>query len=92
MSFVPKGGFISVVPVEEQLSKNTLESRGFSSIVDISKIMGSKKKENLFLAFGSEDEEGAMEYEIDNITNRTPYKFETFLVSPKKNSKKHKKK
>ena len=62
MSFEPSYGFPGIIREDDiDVSKETLESRGFATtnIVNISNIMESKKKENLFVAFGSEEEEGA---------------------------------
>lgn len=60
MQFEPMGGFPSIIRADDDISEKTLESRGFTTtnIVSISNIMDSKKKENLFMAFGSEDEDG----------------------------------
>ncbi|BCS83254.1 hypothetical protein QLL95_gp0869 [Cotonvirus japonicus] len=58
MQFVPMGGFPPIVKKNNKnLSSSILETRGFSSnIVDIEKIINSKKKKDLYLAFGSDNE------------------------------------
>ncbi len=61
MQFEPVGGFPPIVRVDDvKIKDKTLESRGFATtnIVSINNIMDSKKKENLFVAFGSDDENG----------------------------------
>jgi hypothetical protein len=62
MQFEPVGGFPPIIREDQaKIPEKTLESRGFATtnIVSINKIMDSKKKENIFIAFGSEDEDGA---------------------------------
>ena len=62
MTFKPMGGF-PPIDLDDIESKNnfdnkTLETRGFSaSIVNVGEIVKSKKKENLFSAFGPIDDE-----------------------------------
>ena len=59
MPFEPIGGFPPIMRKDASaLSEKSLEARGFetTSIVNISDIMINKKKENLYIAFGSEDE------------------------------------
>ncbi len=62
----PIGGFPPIIIVNKNIEDKTLESRGFSTtnIVSINNIMDLKKKENLFIAFGTEEEDG-----IDSIYN-----------------------
>ena len=77
MTFEPRGGFPSIIRIEDDnISRKTLESRGFTTtnIVNISNIMESKKKENLFLAFGTEEEDG-VDYFIENMLDHTPNEF-----------------
>ena len=62
MPFKPKGGFPSIVrKIYNKTEDDKIPtSRGFSDrkrIIDISQILENKKRENLFLAFG-DDEEG----------------------------------
>ena len=78
MQFEPVGGFPSFVLEENNISEKTLESRGFAAtnIVSINNIMDSKKKENLFLAFGSEDEDTMGRIIESNFTDN-PYDYET---------------
>ncbi len=61
MQFEPTGGYPPIIRIDEsKISGKTLESRGFATtnIVSINNIMDSKKKENLFIAFGTEEEDG----------------------------------
>lgn len=72
MQFEPMGGFPSIIRVKDSdINKKTLESRGFSTtnIVSISNIMDSKKKDDLFMAFGTEDENG-IDYAMDTMMSR----------------------
>lgn len=57
--FIPVGGFPPIVKKQKKIDQKTLESRGFAStnIVSINNIMNSKKKENLFTAFGSTNDD-----------------------------------
>ncbi len=77
MSFEPIGGFPSIILKDNNINKKTLESRGFSAtnIVSINNIMNSKKKENLFLAFGSDEEDG-LNYAIENTFTDNPYDYD----------------
>lgn len=78
MSFDPIGGMIAIVRVEDpEVTEKTLESRGFATtnIVNISDIMEAKKKENLFIAFGSEEED-AIDFKIDAMLERTPDQYD----------------
>lgn len=77
MSFEPIGGFPSIILENNNINKKTLESRGFSAtnIVSINNIMNSKKKENLFLAFGSDEEDG-LNYAIENTFTDNPYDYD----------------
>ena len=95
--FVPLGGFPPLYRKDDKKpTEKTLESRGFVStnIVSISNIMSSKKKENLFNAFGSEDEDG-VNLTINGLYE-TPYDFdeidETKLKSKDKGKNKNKNK
>ena len=72
--FEPIGGFPPIVREEDvKIGEKSLESRGFSTtnIVSINKIMDSKKKENLFIAFGSDEEDGIDEF-VTGMIERTP--------------------
>lgn len=78
-NFEPTAGFPPLVRADDTaVPEGTLESRGFSTnIVNISNIIESKKKENLFLAFGSEDEDG-IDYYMNNFVEQTPHKYSEF--------------
>lgn len=57
----PIGGFPPIRIINKNaISEKTLENRGFSgtNIVSINNIMDLKKKENLFIAFGTDNEDG----------------------------------
>ena len=86
MSFQPMGGFPSIVRLDDKkISEKTLESRGFtaSNIVSIGNIMESKKKENLFLAFGTEEEDG-IDLAIEGIFYTSPHMYNNISISSKK--------
>lgn len=77
MSFKPIGGFPSLIKKENaKISEKTLESRGFATtnIVSINNIMDSKKKENLFIAFGTEEEDGT-DFFINDFITENPYEY-----------------
>ena len=77
MSFEPIGGFPSIIlGNEDNIEGKVLETRGFAgtNIVSINNIMDSKKKENLFLAFGSEGEDG-MHYVVENMFTDNPHHY-----------------
>lgn len=76
MSFQPMYGFPPIVPEEEKIPEKTLSERGFgtANIVSIGKIMDIKKKENLFLAFGSEEEDG-VDFLIQDMFDKTPHEY-----------------
>jgi len=79
MQFRPIGGFPSIIREEDaKISNKSLESRGFATtnIVSINNIMESKKKENLFIAFGSEEEDGGVDYEMENLFTMRPRKYD----------------
>lgn len=90
MQFEPLGGFPPIIRLGNQKKPDdkTLESRGFASsnIVSIGNIMKAKKEQDLFIAFGSTEEEGT-EFMIDNFYNSTPNNYE-FYNSEKINKKK----
>lgn len=80
MSFEPMGGFPSIIRLKnEKVTKQTLESRGFgtTNIVSINNIMENKKKENLFIAFGTEEEDG-VDFMIDGMFTEKPYEYDKF--------------
>lgn len=85
MSFEPMGGFPSIVRSDEKVAEKTLESRGFaaSNIVSIGNIMESKKKENLFLAFGADEEDG-IDLAIEGMFYHSPYEYKKISLSKKK--------
>jgi len=98
MQFEPLGGFPPLIRVEDIKPTKTSETRGFgtTNIVSISNIMDSKKKENLFIAFGSEDEDGndllvSGLFDNPHDYNRIIYK-DIPNTKPKKNAKKNQKK
>lgn len=83
MQFKPIGGFPSIVRIgDKNISEKTLESRGFATtnIVSISNIIDAKKKENLFTAFGSEEEDGI---DTQSIFNRTPHDYDDIGMEDK---------
>lgn len=90
MSFIPQFGLPPIIRADdEKISEKTLEERGFSTtnIVSIGKIMDTKKKQNLFLAFGSEDEDG-VDLFIQDMVETTPNEYnEMVYFTDKKNSK-----
>jgi len=88
MQFEPIGGFPSIIRVDDDnINEKTLESRGFATknIVSIRHIMDLKKKENLFMAFGSDEEDG-IDFQIDAMFTENPhdYKDIAFNSVPKK--------
>jgi len=83
--FIPLGGFPPLYRQEDKkVSEKTLESRGFVStnIVSISNIMSSKKKENLFNAFGTDEEDGVQSEIAVNGLYETPYDFTGIQLEP----------
>ena len=88
MQFEPIGGFPSIVRVDDaKISEKTLESRGFATtnIVSINNIMDSKKKENLFMAFGTDEEDG-IDFQIQAMFTENPHEYKdiSFKSIPKK--------
>lgn len=60
MQFEPMGGFPPIVRITDtKIPENVLDTRGFTSsnIVSINQIMKSKRKEDLFSAFGTDDKD-----------------------------------
>jgi len=91
----PIGGFPPIVSdTETKIGEKTLESRGFATtnIVSISNIMDSKKKENLFVAFGSEEEDGT-DFIIGGMFDRKPHEYNDIIYKkiPHKLSKSRRK-
>lgn len=85
----PIGGFPSFIRVKnKKISDKTLESRGFpaTNIVDINSIMDAKMKENLFIAFGTEDEEG-VDFAIENILDKQPNEYNKIAFNDIPNNK-----
>ena len=76
MQFEPVGGFPSIILNDDIINEKTLESRGFAAtnIVSINNIMDSKKRENFFLAFGS-DEDDTMHRVVDNMFTDNPFDY-----------------
>lgn len=62
MDFKPVGGFPALIPIKKDIDKKTFETRSFgtTNIVNIGDIMKEKKKENLFIAFGDNEDEYAV--------------------------------
>lgn len=85
MSFEPMGGFPSIARIDEKITDKTLESRGFAvpNIVSINNIMESKKKENLFLAFGADEEEG-IDLKVEGLFYNSPYEYDNISFPNKK--------
>lgn len=79
MSFTPSGGFPPIIPLSDnKITNEVLNTRGFSTnIVSIGDIMDSKKKENLFLAFGSEDENG-IDFGMHRLFTDNPNDYSEF--------------
>lgn len=72
MVFEPIGGYPPIYrKTQEQTDPRSLESRGFmaTNIVNVGKIMDSKKKSDLFMAFGSEESE----FDMNRITDPHEY-------------------
>lgn len=93
MHFEPMGGFPPIIPEEnDNKPEKTLESRGFSTtnIVSIANIMDSKKKEDLFAAFGTENDSDSWKESPNRLNNfeKISYKPEKFSYNSKKNKKK----
>ena len=85
MQFEPLGGFPPIIRVDDaKIGEKTLEARGFTTtnIVNISNIMDTKKKENLFIAFGTEEEDG-VDLLIDN-----PHEYKKVAYDESKVAKK----
>lgn len=81
MQFEPLGGFPPIVRVEDIKPKEkALESRGFATtnIVNIGNIMDTEKKENLFIAFGTEDEDG-VDLFIENMFDQKPHVYKDIV-------------
>ena len=77
MDFEPIGGFPPIIIIdEENIKEKTLESRGFATtnIVSIGNIMQSEKKKDLFLAFGSEEEDG-YNFLIEEMLDKKPHEY-----------------
>jgi hypothetical protein len=80
--FVPAGGFPPIISIdEEKTSPETLETRGFGrgnivSIGDIQRNIAKSKKQSLFVAFGSEEEDG---YDMSLLA--TPHKYDDIAYS-----------
>ena len=69
--FEPMGGFPPIIRKNyAKISGTTLESRGFgtTNIVGIGEIINSKKKGDLYLAFGSDDDNFSRV--IDDMVNQ----------------------
>ena len=59
MNYEPTGGFPTIKRIiDTDVESKALEDRGFSTnIVSIGEIMDSKKRENLFFAFGTDEDD-----------------------------------
>ena len=82
--FEPKGGFPPIIKIDnDDIPKQSEELRGFATtnIVNISKILGSKKKENMFMTFDNDDDD-------DNAHKlySEPYKFSSIKYRSEKNT------
>lgn len=80
MEFEPIGGFPPFVRVSDNKKLNQSEPRGFdTNVVSISDIINSKKKENLFIAFGDDEENGLTisEYFTRNFSEN-PNNYSTY--------------
>lgn len=91
MQFEPIGGFPPIIRTDDiKIGEKTLESRGFATtnIVSINNIMDSKKKENLFIAFGS-DEENGTNFAIESMFTDRPHEYNDIVYKniPKRLSK-----
>jgi hypothetical protein len=89
--FEPMGGFPPIIrDTDAKISKKTLESRGFATtnIVSITNIMEKKKKKDSFIAFGSEDETGYGDLELNTVLFDKPNEYNK--ISFKDVSKKNK--
>lgn len=88
MNSEPIGGFPSIIRSDVKVNEKTLESRGFaaSNIVSIGNIMESKKKENLFLAFGNNEEDG-VDLAIEGLFYNSPHEYDGISYSGKKKKK-----
>ena len=81
MQFEPMGGFPPIIRENDtKISEKTLESRGFATtnIVSISNIMDTKKKENLYMAFGSEEEDG-IDFIIQGMFDEKPNDYKDII-------------
>lgn len=82
------GGFppIKIIRKKTNLNEKKLETRGFSTtnIVDIGKIMESKKKESFFNAFGTENED-----DMYMFVNSRPHEFNDIKYKDVSNAKKN---
>lgn len=74
LEYKPIGGFPSIIRIiDDKINTQTFESRGFSNnIVSINDVINAKKKD-LFLAFGSDDEEMG-----GGLFDNEPDEFESF--------------
>lgn len=74
--FEPRGGFPPIIRIKKTISdKKILKPREFAPIVvNISNIMNSKKKEDLFTAFNSDYEGGANIF-VNNMFNDYPNEY-----------------
>lgn len=78
MQFEPMGGFPPIIRKQDaKISGKTLESRGFATtnIVGIDKIFTSKKKQDLYFAFGS-DEDDNLSRVMNDIVTLSPNEYE----------------
>lgn len=77
MQFEPIGGYPPIIKIDEsKINEKTLESRGFATtnIVSINNIMDSKKKENLFIAFGTEEDDG-IDFLVGGMMDNEPLEY-----------------
>lgn len=93
MAFEPMFGFPPIVrKTDIKPSKQTLESRGFSTtnIAGITDIMEKKKKNDAFIILGSDDESGFNDMELNSVLFDAPRTYNK--ISYKDNKKKSNKK
>ena len=85
MSFEPMGGFPPIVRINDKPDEKTLESRGFprfitTDIVSIKKIL-EKKKDDPFIASGIMEDEGAVDFAINNLLFNKPHEYDKILYN-----------
>lgn len=77
MQFEPIGGFPPIVrSQDDKINQKNLETRGFATtnIVSIGDIISRKKEQDLYFAFGSDEEDG-YDAVVNNIIYTEPYNY-----------------